>query len=102
MDTIVALATPAGNSGVAVIRVSGEKSLALLKKITHENIDFEPRKMYLKNVYLDNVTDKCLVVFFASPFSYTGEDVIVHLPDEDVTVEYGKVYDIFENNKSWS
>jgi len=29
---------------------------------------------------------------------YTGEDVIVHLPDEDVTVEYGKVYDIFENN----
>lgn len=75
MKTIVALATPPGNSGVAVIRISGEKSKEILTKLIHENLDFEPRKMYLKNVYAGEIVDRCLVVFFASPYSYTGEDV---------------------------
>ena len=50
METIVALATPAGNSGVAIIRISGNNSKSILKKLINEDIDFEPRKMYLKNV----------------------------------------------------
>ena len=75
METIVALATPPGNSGVAIIRISGEKSKEILNKLIHEDLDFEPRKMYLKNVYAGDIVDKCLVVFFASPHSYTGEDV---------------------------
>ena len=29
---------------------------------------------------------------------WIGEDVTVHLPDEDITVEYGKEYPIYENN----
>jgi len=69
------LATPAGNSGVAVIRISGEKSKEILQKLIKQEIDFEPRKMYLKNVYFGELTDKCLVVFFNNPMSYTGEDV---------------------------
>lgn len=76
METIVALATPAGNSGVAVIRMSGEKSKSILQKIIHEDIEFEPRKMYLKKVYFSGLEDTCLVVFFPHPHSYTGEDVI--------------------------
>lgn len=74
--TIVALATPAGNSGVAVIRVSGENSKKCLQKLIREDLDFEPRKMYLKKVYFSGLEDVCLVVFFPSPHSYTGEDVI--------------------------
>lgn len=76
METIISLATPAGNSGVAVIRISGEKSKQILKELINENLDFEPRKMYLKNVYTENLTDNCLVVYFRAPFSYTGEDVV--------------------------
>lgn len=76
METIVALATPAGNSGVAVIRISGEKSKEILTKIIRENVEFEPRKMYLKNVYVKDYTDRCLVVYFRAPFSFTGEDVV--------------------------
>ena len=76
MKTIVALATPAGNSGVAIIRMSGEKSKEILMKLTKENIDFEPRKMYLKNVYFGELVDRCLVVFFRNPMSFTGEDVV--------------------------
>ena len=74
-ETIVALATPPGNSGVAVIRISGTKAKQILQKLIKEKLKFEPRKMYLKSVYAQNFVDKCLVVFFAYPFSYTGEDV---------------------------
>ena len=76
METIVALATPAGNSGVAVIRLSGEKSKDILKSIINENIDFKPRYMYLKKIYCDNIVDDALVVYFQAPNSYTGEDVV--------------------------
>lgn len=76
METIVALATPAGNSGVAVIRISGEKSKTILQALIKEDLDFEPRKMYLKNVHIKDYTDRCLVVFFKAPFSFTGEDVV--------------------------
>ena len=75
MKTIVSLATPAGNSGVAIIRISGEKSKVVLQKLIKQDLDFEPRKMYLKNIYMGELVDKCLVVFFANPFSFTGEDV---------------------------
>ena len=75
MKTIVSLATPAGNSGVAVIRISGEKSKEVLQNLIKQELDFEPRKMYLKNVYFGELTDKCLVVFFRAPFSFTGENV---------------------------
>lgn len=75
MKTIVSLATPPGNSGVAIIRISGESSKKVLQKLIKQDIDFEPRKMYLKNVYFGELVDRCLVVFFRAPFSYTGEDV---------------------------
>ena len=76
METIVALATPAGNSGVAVIRISGEKSKHVLQSLIRETIEFEPRKMYLKPVYVNDYIDKCLVVYFRAPFSFTGEDIV--------------------------
>ncbi len=76
MNTIVALATPAGNSGVAVIRISGEDSLSILRRLIREDLSPEPRKMYLKNVFVKDFVDRSLVVFFASPYSYTGEDVV--------------------------
>lgn len=76
METIVALATPSGNSGVAVIRISGENSKDILKKLIQQDMEFEPRKMYLKNVHAGDLVDKCLVVYFKAPFSFTGEDVV--------------------------
>ncbi len=76
METIVYLATPAGNSGVAIIRISGEKSKDILERLIREKANFEPRKMYLKNVYAGELVDKCLTVFFRAPFSFTGEDVV--------------------------
>ena len=76
METIVALATPSGNSGVAVIRISGEKSKEILFKLTKNEFILEPRKMYLKDIYINDYVDKCLVVYFKAPFSFTGEDIV--------------------------
>lgn len=74
-DTIVALATPPGKAGVAIVRISGDKSYEILQKITRCDI-FLPRYMYLKDIYLDDIIDNALVVYFKAPYSYTGEDVV--------------------------
>ena len=75
-DTIVALATPPGKAGVAIVRVSGNKSYNILQGITNSNDVFLPRYMYLKNIYLDDIKDNALVVYFKAPNSYTGEDIV--------------------------
>ena len=74
-DTIVALATPPGKAGVAIIRISGSKSHDILKAITKSDSDFLPRYMYLKDIYLQDIIDNALVVYFKAPNSYTGEDI---------------------------
>lgn len=74
-DTIVALATPPGKAGVAIVRISGSKSHDILKAITKSDSDFLPRYMYLKDIYLQDIVDNALVVYFKAPNSYTGEDI---------------------------
>lgn len=74
-DTIVALATPPGKSGVAIIRISGSQSKQILQKISRSNEQFKPRFMYLKKIYVGDLVDEALLVYFSAPNSYTGEDV---------------------------
>lgn len=78
--TIVALATPLGRSGIGVIRLSGEASLSIVRKLTlDENFNPKPRFAHLKNIYnpeTSEVIEKSLVTYFQSPQSFTGEDVI--------------------------
>lgn len=74
-DTIVALATPPGKAGVAIVRISGDKSHQILQSITKCNSEFLPRFMYLKDIYVNGLQDNALVVYFKAPNSYTGEDI---------------------------
>lgn len=74
-DTIVALATPPGKAGVAIVRLSGGNSKSILQKISRSGSDFTPRYMYLKRIYMDDIVDDALLVYFSAPNSYTGEDV---------------------------
>ena len=75
-DTIVAIATPFGNGGVGVIRISGEKAFEIIEKI-FTNPHFEPKK-FNHGWIVDNQTkiDEVLVLPFFAPNSYTGENVI--------------------------
>lgn len=81
MSTIAALATAPAPSGLAVIRVSGERARevlnSLFKGLKSSPVD-NPRKLVFGEV-LDFQTsepiDNGLGVFMPGPFSYTGEDI---------------------------
>ena len=78
--TICAISTPLGNSAINIIRMSGNKSLEIIKKFfSSKNLDYskiEPRKMYLGNFKNGDISEKCLMVFFKGPNSFTGEDIV--------------------------
>ncbi len=77
--TIVAQATPVGKNGICVVRMSGKNSLEIATKIFEcEKTKKEvlPNFMYVGKVCLNGILDKCCMVYFKAPHSYTGEDVV--------------------------
>lgn len=79
-NTIVALATPLGRSGIGVIRLSGATSLGIVRKLVrNENFNPKPRFAKLEKIYdleTSDITDETLITYFKAPNSFTGEDVI--------------------------
>lgn len=74
-DTIVAIATPQGNGGIGIIRISGINALPIAEKLTKKRL--KPRYATFCNIYNTNeIIDHGIVIFFNSPNSYTGEDVV--------------------------
>lgn len=75
-DTIAAIATPPGRGGVGIVRLSGPLALAIGTRIA----GIEPRPRHAHHVRfrsLDGtVIDEGLLIFFAGPHSFTGENVI--------------------------
>lgn len=79
-DTIVAPATPPGQSAVAVIRISGKEAFQIVKKIW-KGKDLDNAKTHTlhfgKIVDLNNeVVDEVLLSVFRAPHSFTMEDSI--------------------------
>jgi len=78
-ETIVAIATPPGRSGIGVIRLSGPQALGIAARLTRQSEDsFTPnhaRHLELFSV-TDKVVDDAVVLFFKAPKSFTGEDVV--------------------------
>ncbi len=81
-DTICALATPSGSGAIAVIRVSGNKSLEITDKIfkSGRNDSLKTAEGYSVRYGTifneDEVVDQVLITVFRSPASYTGEDSV--------------------------
>ncbi|MDD4681447.1 MAG: tRNA uridine-5-carboxymethylaminomethyl(34) synthesis GTPase MnmE, partial [Clostridia bacterium] len=82
-DTIAALATPPGEGGIAVIRLSGAKSLRIARRLyvngkREKQEQFEDR--YLHYGYIldkdQNTVDEVLLVYMKAPKTYTREDVV--------------------------
>jgi tRNA modification GTPase len=74
-DVIVALATPSMESAIAVIRVSGENSLSLLKEIFSNKKEYQGNKTYYGKIINENeVLDEVVVATYVAPKSFTGED----------------------------
>lgn len=74
-DTIAAIATAPGRGGVAVIRVSGPQAAAIGEALTGRRV--EPGRFAFVTVRQNGaVIDQGLLLAFAAPHSYTGEDVV--------------------------
>lgn len=80
-DTICAVSTPAGIGGIAVIRMSGDKSIAIASICLTDNkgrrVDLKDHKATFCRFVADGkLQDEVVATLFAAPHSYTGEDVI--------------------------
>ena len=81
-DTVVAQSTPYGYGGIGVIRVTGPDALQILGRLTNLSKErlrtIKPRLVY-KEIILDEKKepfDDAVVIYFKSPKSYTGEDLL--------------------------
>ena len=76
-DTITAIATAHGVSSISIIRVSGKDSLAVAEQISKKN-GIKPRYAHLTSLYNQHneLIDQAIMIYFAAPYSFTGEDVV--------------------------
>jgi tRNA modification GTPase len=81
-DTIVAIATPPGEGGIGILRLSGPKApkvLSLLYRGPRKVEDFESHRLY-QGKFIDPRTeeliDEGLAVWMRAPHSYTAEEVV--------------------------
>jgi tRNA modification GTPase len=81
MSTITAISTAPGIGGIGIIRISGENTYNVLKKVfkPKNDMDFSNIKGYsIKYGYIfedEKIIDEVLVSFFKAPNSYTTEDL---------------------------
>lgn len=84
MDTIAAIATPLGESGIGIVRISGEKAVELAKKIfvpAKEQKWWQGRGYRLVYGHVTDprtgeVVDEALLGWMRGPRSFTREDVV--------------------------
>ena len=97
-DTIFALSSAHGKSGVAVIRISGNDLAKLFKRIINKK-KTEPRHAYFTNLKDDNgdLIDQCIAIYFNAPYSFTGEDIIeIHSHGSPAVIN--KIFEFLRNN----
>lgn len=83
-DTICGIATPIGEGGISIIRISGDKALEIVDKIfsgknktsVKEMKSYTMRYGYIKEIDSNNVIDEVIISFMKGPKSFTAEDVV--------------------------
>ncbi|WMY95954.1 MAG: tRNA uridine-5-carboxymethylaminomethyl(34) synthesis GTPase MnmE [Arsenophonus sp.] len=75
-DTIIAQATPIGRGGIGILRISGPKVIEIAKCFLGK----VPQPRYADYLSFYNkkghLLDKIVAIYFASPYSFTGEDIL--------------------------
>jgi tRNA modification GTPase len=77
-ETIIALATPPGRGGVAILRFSGhqETLAALAQRLTGQHLPKARLAAFRHFYHQEQILDQGLVLFFPAPHSFTGEAVL--------------------------
>jgi tRNA modification GTPase len=77
-DTIVAIATPHGRSGIGVVRISGKQAEPIAARLFKARTSLIHRES-TPGHWVDangSVIDEAVATLFKAPSSYTGEDVL--------------------------
>jgi len=95
--TIVAIATPPGNGGVGIIRLSGKDALKIVSELVtihQENmknekppitplkppcpplLNLKPRHATYAKIETPEFSDTVILLYFQAPNSFTGEDIV--------------------------
>ena len=81
-DTIAAIATPVGQAGIGIVRISGPNAHQIAKKVFQPRSpveEFQSHKLYLGHLVdpsSEQMVDEVLLSFMKAPRSYTTEDVV--------------------------
>ena len=70
-DTIVAPATPVGRSALAIVRIDGPQSGAILSSLTSAPV---PQARHATLVHIG--VDECIAIRYEAPHSFTGNDLV--------------------------
>jgi tRNA modification GTPase len=76
-ETIVALSTPVGRSGIGIVRVSGSAAESIGRQFFRSSSELRHRQAAVGRWETPEgeVVDEVVVVLYRHPHSYTGEDV---------------------------
>ena len=77
-DTICAISTSLSNGAISIIRMSGEDSFEIIKKIAHlKDEKIKPNHIIYGHIF-DNeeIIDEVMISFFKAPKSFTREDMV--------------------------
>jgi len=79
-DTIAAISTPPGRSGIGVVRLSGPEARQVTERIVRFRDGFQWRSWSARLGQLvdrdESAVDQVVACYFAAPRSYTAEDVV--------------------------
>lgn len=81
-DTICAIATPIGEGGIGIVKISGPEALTVVSKLFRPHKPSRSLKPYqlchgwIVDPVSKDILDEVLVSYMAAPASYTGEDVV--------------------------
>ena len=82
VDTIAAISTAMTNSGIGIVRMSGEEAFDIIKKIYKGKKDKDLSKVKSHTIHYgyivdgEETIDEVLVMIMRGPHSYTGEDTV--------------------------
>jgi tRNA modification GTPase len=78
-ETIAAVATPPGEGGIAVIRISGDEALQVAEKVYSGPLrSYQSHTVHFGRIVnpQGEIVDEVLIVVMKAPRSYTGEDTV--------------------------
>ena len=79
-DTVAAISTTVGESGIGIVRLSGRDAINIGKEVFHgvnTNKEIENRKLAYGHIIDDSeIIDEVLVAFMKEPYTYTRENMV--------------------------